>query len=956
MQTSFLRQVAALYYAEEANHLGRYAFVFPNKRAGIFFKKYLSEVATTTVFAPRVFSVNEFLGQYTDYRLEQRIPLLFRLFECYKARCGASDAKFDAFVSLGEALLTDFDEIMKYGVDADLLFSNVLEEKHIEAMFDYLTEEQKEVIKRFFSQLNKSKSYDRNFLGLWEQLAGIYHEFNALLEQERIGYEGLVYSKAIDCIEQQAQPLAFERVVFVGFNALNRIEERLFTHLKKEQLADFYWDVQLPYAVPLTGERNSLLNAFEVVRRNSLRYPSRYKMPEMPQVAKAAMELIPVPSNIGQVKCAHDVLQQLLLTDAEARKSPLRNVVVLPDEKLLLPMLSSLPEVDGVHYNVTMGYPLGVSVLHSFVTKLLETKIALHKPSMGVEEIETRHFLPVVQHHFMRLVVGETIDELLAEVGEKKLVTIVADNISDEILKSLYTFLVCDNVGVLTDLIDLLTAIQQKVEQVGMQIERACVVAYIDILAQLNRYIGVADGLSLEVLAYLLKQLINSEKIPFKGEPLDGVQVMGFLESRSLDFENVIMLSMNEGTLPKTQPSHSLIPYSLRKGYGLPTFEQHDAFASYYFYRLIARAKRLYFVYDNRVEESGEMSRFVHQLKYLFKMPMNEMTLAANVRLERRGGRLVVKKTPEIMQALAERELSASALKVYMHCPLRFYLEKVEGISYTELQLNDIAESTFGTIFHRAMELLYKPWEGREVTAADLAAIADTIPEVCAQAFRDECFGLGSTRKIVRGRDLLVVDVVQKYVRSVFEDDKKKGIFKVVGLEASVRCEVPLSDGRRVRFKGNIDRIVRVGDRLQVLDYKTGSDDNAFRSVDKLFEGDRGAIFQTLMYSMMLIKEDNPERMEGVAEIEPHICRVRKMRSDDASTAITLGVGSRRASVLYSDVSEEYEAAFVALLEGLFSNEGEFAQCDEKRGKKACKYCKFKAICGRNNGEFDSNF
>ncbi len=947
----FLGQIAQAFYVNERTQLSRYAFVFPNKRAGLFFKKQLSELVAEPIFAPQIFSINEFFLQYTDFKIEGKIPLLFRLYDVFRQWEGYES--FEHFLPWGEMLLSDFDDVQKYSVDAQQLFRNIADLKEIDEQFADFTTQQREQLRQFWEKLlplETAKEFGRGFVEKWRTIYPAYEAFNARLTAEKVGYEGLVFADALQRLRANVNGVQFEKVIFVGFNALNNQERALMNIFKTLGKADFYWDTQSEFFCGAT-------DADTFVKANARTFPSKYTL-EFETIQRESLDVIAVSSGVGQAKCVHDILDDLQTKYPENAADWLQNTaVVLPDEKLLMPTLCSIPENIGT-LNVTMGYPLALARVHVLAHNLLEMQMFSRERKDGVATFYYKHVLAVLSHDDVQRLSARTA-EFAKKINDERRFW-VEDRFfaDDEFLTSVFRKV--SSGDLLNYLIEILKQIY--VALAADEVERQCLVAYIALLNQLQSNVArAALQIEMETLASLVEQTVVFSHIPFKGEPLRGLQLMGFLETRSLDFENVIVTSMNEGVFPKSPSTSSVVPYALRKAFGLPTYEEHERIAAYYFYRLLSRAKRVYLLYDDRVndtQQTGEISRFVYQLKYLFApKDLREKSVVFDVNFAKNNKEIRVEKTDAIMAEIQRfatpfadggRSLSASALNSYIKCPLSFYLSKIVGIDEPDEMSENIEANVFGSIFHTAMEMLYK--NRKHIDKEAFVQIDAAVENAVNFAFSKEYLRRKETDEVEcpTGRNELVTNVIKKYVRNTLKFDKQIAEFEIVDCERKTQCSFPIFGGAKaVNLYGVIDRIHCKNGKYFVVDYKTGKDALEYKSCAQLFDREDKdqpkAVFQTLMYALMLSRGETHFAPD---ELVPNVYSIKEIAKHDFNPYLKEKGKKKEDNKLenYGEIADEYEQRFGELLEEIFNREVAFTQCSDA---KKCEYCNFKTICGR---------
>lgn len=956
----FLYQVASIFHKEYGAEVSRLAFVFPNRRTGLFFQKYLSEVSDKPIFSPTILTINDLFIQLSGKQSADRISMLFTLYDIY-IRQSSSTETFDEFLYWGEMLLNDFDDIDKYMANARMLFSNVTDLREIENDFEFLSDEQIAAIRTFWSSFypKNDTPNQQQFLAVWQVLYPLYEEFRETLTAEGKGYEGMIFREVVESLERGESPdLPYEKIVFVGLNALSVSEERFLAQLQKREITDFYWD----YVSEKVTDPDNKASYF--VSRNLKSFPSRYKLPKEEKV-ETEIEIIGIPSGIGQAKQVYSLLSDWCEESEMTSEDALRTAVILPDEHLLIPVLNAIPEQIR-RINVTMGYPLAGTP----VASLIEYILALQKNIRYVDRTPLFYFrdvLPVLNHRYILSTSPELISSLVKEITENNKIYISHTDLGKtpllEILFMPVTGVEAFSgylIRVLEELNRVMSALSAEEDEEATQrtndLEQEFIFHY---FATVNRMREVMRDTHVEMridtFFRLLKRVTDTITIPFHGEPLSGLQIMGVLETRALDFDRLIILSMNEGIFPKRVAANSFIPYNLRRGFGLPTYEHQDSVWAYHFYRLIERASHVSLLYDTRSggSQTGEVSRFVHQLHYHYEVPMRKKLLVYNVSSSKAPS-LVVPKGKEIMRRLdayrkrGDKAISASAVNTYLDCPLKFYFSVVEAIREEDEVSETIESNVFGSILHKVMEELYKPFQGKMVTVDLLKAIRKDKPLLTgaiARAFASEFFKTEVVRPL-SGQNFLIGEMIRKYVEKILERDGKLTPFTYIESERKINGFISLSDHSEIRLKGFIDRVDEVGDTIRIIDYKSGSGATTFNSVESLFnkeEKDRAkAVTQVFMYCWMYAHLSGNK---GKA-LRPGIYYVRSLFSDPFDPSIYHRVERGKSDKVddFSTYSEAFEDGLRGCLDEIFNPDIPFSQTPTG---KACSYCSFKGICGK---------
>ena len=975
----FLYQVASLFYSKYGAEVSRLAFVFPNRRTGLFFQKYLSEVSEKPLFSPTILTINDLFVQLSGKQTADRISMLFKLYDIYLSHSGSSET-FDEFLYWGEMLLNDFDDIDKYMADARMLFTNVTDLREIENDFSFLSPEQIAAIRTFWSSFypKGDTPNQEQFLAVWQILYALYTDLREALAAEGKGYEGMIFREVVEQMERnECCDLPYTKVVFVGLNALSVAEERFLSELQKREIADFYWD----YASPKVTDPDNKASYF--VERNLRRFPSQLIVESgelkvenengnsdakqlstfNSQLSTPKIEVIGIPSGIGQAKQVCSILNELCKEDEMSAEEALRTAVILPDEHLLIPVLNAIPEQIR-RINVTMGYPLAGTP----VASLMEYILALQKNIRYVDRRPVFYFrdvLPILNHRYISTTSPEVVSNLVKDISENNKIYISYDDLNQTPLLSILFTPVTEVemfsdylINVLQELNRVMTLQTGEEEEDATQrtndLEQEFIFHYFTTVNRMKEVMQEANvRMKIDTYFRLLKRVTDTITIPFHGEPLSGLQIMGVLETRALDFDRLIILSMNEGIFPLRKAANSFIPYNLRRGFGLPTYEHQDSVWAYHFYRLIYRASHVSLLYDTRSNglQTGEVSRFVHQLHYHYEEPIQNKLVVYNVSSSKTPA-LQVAKTEEVMNRLAAfrsggtRAISASAVNTYLDCPLKFYFSVVEGIREEEEVSETIESNVFGSILHKVMEELYQPFCGKMVTADLLKAIRKDTPMLTgavARAFAEIFFKTDIVRPLT-GQNFLIGEMIRKYVEKVLERDGKLTPFRYIESEKKIKRLFPLTDKSEIQLKGFIDRVDEVRDAVRIIDYKSGSGTTQFTSVEALFDKedtDRAkAVMQVFMYAWMYGSVQLP------TVIQPGIYYMRTLFSPSFDPGIYRRTDRFKTEQVldFANYHADFENGLRNCLDEIFGRETPFVQTPNG---KACVYCPFKDICGK---------
>ena len=958
---SFLHRIAQIYYSEHKESISNFTFIFPNRRAGLFFQRYISEIAAKPIFSPEILTINECFELASTWQTADRLSNLFLLYRIYIEQ-SESDETFDSFVFWGEMLLSDFEDVDKYRVDARQLFTNITELKQIDQLFNIFSEKQVEAIRQFWSNfvpVTEGKTQE-DFVATWKILLPIYEQFRAELIAENTATEGMICRDLADRLQAKIEIPEFEnkQFVFIGFNALNPCERTLMAELQKRNQADFYWDYD---AAEL---RNSDNQASRFYANNIHIFPSKYSTdPKVESLREKEIELIAVPSAVGQTKQVYSILDQLYPAKQakELSTSWINTAVVLPDESLLVPLLHSLPNQIG-KVNVTMGFPLKSTPVSGLIDHIFELqkrmRVSGNKISFYHQTVSN-----ILNHQYIAMLCTNEANSLTRQMAENNWIYIDADELKKNELLATIFIPQTNTHSFLTYLLQILRSLQNGWQQAtdedhNYQLECDFLYQYYITINRMSDIMidkPVDLEMSMDTLVRLTRQLTAGITIPFIGEPLDGLQIMGVLETRGLDFENLIITSFNEGVFPTKSSTNSFIPYNLRRGFELPTTEHQDAITAYNFYRLIHRAKRIYFLYDSRTEgmQTGEVSRFMHQLHYHYGVKVQKKTISFDIGFGNAQA-IQIEKSTAVMDKLLRFTLSeerspslaASSINTYIDCPLQFYLTKVEDVEQADEVLETVEASMFGTLFHKVMENLYLPYKGQLMQMDDFDTIIKNTLQIDIEinkAFAKEYFKKKNNAIVpLEGNNLLIASVLRKYILQVLKVDKKNAPFRYISSEERCNMEFPIQNGQlNVNLKGFIDRVEEKEGCLRILDYKTGTGKLEFKNLDEVFEHNKDNrpkfVLQTFLYGLFY-----KEKALG-RSITPGIYYIRDVFKDDFHTDL-FNKGLKEKVTDFDVYENEFKEHLTACLEEIFNPEIPFAQTENV---KVCQYCPYVGVCNR---------
>ncbi len=954
---TFLKQVAHDLYKKTKGDFTQTAVVFPNKRAGLFFNEYLTSETTSPLWSPAYLSISELFRHSSNLSVADPIKLVCDLYRIFKDVTGSKES-LDEFYFWGEMLISDFDDADKNMVDTDTLFSNLKDLNAMTDNYNFLEYGQKEAISQFFRNfaIDHVTELKHRFISLWDTLGEIYIRYKKLLAGQDIAYEGMLYRNVIN--ELDVSRLPYKRYVFVGFNVLNRVEHTLFSRLNEAGKAMFYWDYDKFYIEKHPHE------AGEFIRRNLRDFPSELPPSCYDNLSRPKdIRYIASPTENGQARFLPQWIRENL-TETEKETA-----VVLCDETLLQPVLHSLPE-NIRHTNITMGFPLSQTPAYSFAKTFVELHTEGYNPQSG--RFIFSYVTGMLKHPYMRLLSDKT-DPLLKELAElNRFYPLPSELSADETLRLVF-FPCTGNKELCERLSGLLKRIAVIHREQGESEKDAFGQLYREALFKTftltNRIHALMESGDLDVKPATFRRLFtrvtSASSIPFHGEPAIGMQVMGVLETRNLDFRHLILLSVNEGKLPQSGGDSSFIPYNLRKAFGMTTIDHKIAVYAYYFYRLLQRAEKVTLLYNTATDgmNRGEMSRFMLQ----FLIEWNHTIKQGQIETEQApmaSEPVAVSKTPEILNIMwhtfdvqhdSKAMLSPSALNTYLDCPLKFYYKYVAKLNAPDEISADIDPAKFGSIFHYAAEHIYKDLTVRQKTVSKemLEDLLDPKKEKRLQdyvnnGFKELFFHVkGDSTPEYNGIQTLNFEVILRYVKQLLRTDLNYAPFTFVNSEQKVREEISINTPTgniRTCIGGIIDRIDRKDNTLRIVDYKTGGHPGCPENVKALFVPDKkrsGYIFQTFLYASIMSKKASTAK-DGL-HVAPSLLYIHHAASDNYSPFIEIGKYRQKVRVEdFSVYEDEFRQHLQILLEEIFNINISFTQTEIEEN---CEFCDFKKIC-----------
>jgi len=936
----FLEKVAAFILLREEKDLLKTLLIFPNNRSGIFLKNHLRQMAKNDLWLPEMLSIDEFMLQLSGLNLLDPIAVSLKLYEVHKKIEGANARGLDDFLNWAPLMLNDFNDIDFNLVPAQSLFSELSDVKAIE---------------KWNLDGKPLTGLQAQYLKFFHSLFDYYQALHQLLLTDKTAYKGMAYRLAAENSRNQKQELPWRNFIFVGFNALTEAEKAVVKSLKEDYHLDYLIDADSFY---FDGHENQAHEA-GMFLRDALKIlkikPSWIENQLL--LSEKHIEIAQATKHMGQAKYAGKVLQEWF---SKHSYEPAKTAVVLLDESLLVPLLASVPlhsggaDDESLNYNVTMGYPLASSPFNDFVDRWLQLLINRQEDGKGRISLPTLSLL--FKNSLTDILLGKEGSQFLVELNsrnlfwEKEHILLDEDN-NEKVKDFLHTlFQKLDSPGIF---LVRFASFMQKLAALPIMADAGYVLLRYQLVAmtKIVKILGVMlkDQLqetSFGTLQKLLSQLIARQEISLKGEPLSGVQLMGLLETRNLDFENIIILGANEGLLPKTTFQDSFIPFDLRRAYQLPLPNNKTAIASYHFFRLLQRAKRVLMVYNSEVESlgGGEASRYILQIenellpknpkiildKRLVNVPLHKLVATKAIR---------VKKTASVLSRLneiAQKGFSPSALIAYINCPLQFYYKEVLHPTIPDRLETSIESNTFGSVVHGVLEAIYSQHLGKTIDPNGLISKLSQVDVLLKDQFTEH-YG---PHDLSYGKNLLMVSVAREYVTRFVKNEAfslKKNAFILLGLELKLHASLDVGD-KRVNIKGFIDRVdksIRNG-QIRIVDYKTGAIypfELKIKEWDTLISDKKySKALQVLIYQWLYLKNNKDTKAVAAGLIS--------LRSASGKfLQVTLPEISKQDMLAHI-----VEDLMVQLINDIFDVEKDFYQTDNLEN---CNYCDFKNLCTR---------
>jgi len=956
----FLERVAYELHTNHGDRMVSQRVVLPSRRAGLYLAKYLSRLSDRPRWSPVMLTVSELFQSLTELRPADTETLIFELYRVYRKRFG-EEMSFDDFWPWGEIIISDFNDIDLWLADADKLYSNILELKEIDAKFGGLTDEQNEIIRGFWKSFNPGSAESEarsRFRSVWQRLGPLFNDFKTAMREKGVAGDGMLCRDVAERAMAGTLKVPAGVVWHVtGLNALNSCERELFRYLRERGQARFYWDDD-HFFMDNTGHTASIS-----MRENISKFGNDLPKAEDRLTSKphGTWNIIDTPSDTAQARMVSKILQ----TGEVAIGADMTDTaVILADEKLLMPVLNSLPASVG-DINVTMGHPFRFTSLYSFLKQLLSL-IRSARISGGDRSFRSEDVITLLRHQYFRLLAGRDAGEVIGAIISGNMI-----RVTGEMLRSrLPLGILFDIPAGGSDLPRFLSAVMEAIEEatftseheneLTLSADREYLRMAVSSMTRIdNLIISYSLNLNIDTCIRLIDRILRRLVVPFSGEPLRGIQVMGVLETRALEFRNIIFLSLNEGTFPGQSFDNTYIPYNIRRAFGLPTLNEHESIYSYYFFRLLRKPDRGWFIYNSATHglSSGEMSRYLVRMSYTPLFHPNQQSTRISVG----RSRIMPERLPKSdehnrllldlysTEGKSGKYLSPSAINTWVTCRMKFYHRYVCGMPEEDILEKDIDQRRFGNILHETLNRLYAPFRNDpgataaiSSLASDRARVRDTIIEAALEEMK------WTLDTLMAGRGLIIVEVLERYIIDLLRYDAENEGLILLNLEDdfTVVRTVTGTAGRdrKIRTGGRADRVDSTAGVVRVVDYKTGAPKKEAVVPEDLFDEEKekrnDAFLQALIYSC-LIRDLHKDRL-----VIPAIYWVQQLSSADftpyAPVAGLNGPGTDRKS--WEEFMERFSEKLDETLGRIFSEDEEYRMTQFER---RCTWCPYRALCRR---------
>lgn len=926
---SFLQRVASHLYNQFGSDMSEVTIVFPGQRAGFFLRKELANISGKALWSPEILTIDTFVFSLAALHHADEIQLTFELFQICKTNNHDETLRFTDFLGWSSVLLSDFNDADMYLANPEQLFCNIVEAKKTG-----LWEPGKKSLTEF----------EQQYIAFYDKLLPWYTAFRDNLYAKNIAYPGMAYRHVAEHLDLLKEHYSQKTLIIAGFNAFTPAEERIATALKKADLADFLWDIDSYMLDNRQQEAGSFFRAW--FKKNPEKEPQW--ITEDLTTTEKTIHIISAGGDKGQAIVAGRIL---------GKENPvmhdINSAVILPDESLLIPFLHTLPE--NIHnVNITMGYPLSHTSAGSWLThynNLFSHNITSSRNNWH----RTRDVIPVIEHTWFKLLAGPGIEESLKHFNEH----IKYKSRFVEVETLIKVFDTLDDPALFFSppgsTIGLLERIMQQAKLLIARLgnnntfEQEVITEMYRIVVLTRSYLAESKiDSEPSALNFIIKRLLHQTKIPFSGEPLQGLQVMGVLETRNIDFENLIVLSVNEGIFPPGKKNLTFIPADLRYGFQLPGWNERDAVAAYHFYHLLQRAKNIWLVYntDTTLSLKGEKSRFVRQIE-------NELVNEANNNINivfhqynepapviKEEKLLSIQKDATVMngiRAKAKQGFSPSTLINYLHCPLKFYFETISGIRSVDEPEDTIDSRELGNVIHNTLEKLFAPYLNETLSAA----IINTMISKSNDYLNDEFEQIFGSRGLMAGKNMLIYEMAKYLIERFLKSEKetlKTNTISLISLEKKTvtTIEIDTENGKEeITIKGKADRIDIFNDTVRIIDYKTGKVDSSEVSIKALLESkEKEKAFQLLTYLWLFRKTKiiSDDAVAGIISMVKHDSMYVPLMAD------------KKVLLYDSECADTFEGILFGLLKEIFDTTKPFEPTDNEN---ICRYCNFQSVCSK---------
>lgn len=914
MNNTFLDKLSKHILAQYKENLQELIIVLPNKRAKVFLLDTLQNHTSQTIFAPQIISIEDLIQEISGIRTIDAIEILFEFYDVYTKITSLEETQpFTTFSNWAKTLLQDFNEIDRYLLEPTFVFSYL---KDIEAL------------KRWDLQPKDTTSLIDNNLHFWNKIPEYYTSLYAHLKNKKCGYQGLIYRESIALLNDYSNEINNKKLIFAGFNALNQAEEKIILHLISKEQASIYWDIDAYFISNPYHDAGLFIRRFKNQWKNYVTQPFEWITEDFQQ--EKNIQIIGTPKTIGQAKITGKIVEELISSDSNSTKT----AIILGDENLLIPILYAIPNSVNA-LNITMGYSGKNNPAQLLISKLFKLHTNAINRNATHYTLYYKEVLEILNHPLVEPYLQ--VDELIQTIHNNNFTFFSIETLlrlKDEKYpnqKNIFFDLIFSKwenepITILNKISNILLSIKSFLnnENEEEKISKTFVYSLYKVINQLINYCDKhANKINnIETLYDIYKQIIDLAEVSFEGEPLTGLQIMGILESRVLDFENVIITSVNEGKFPSGKSQNSFIPYDVKRELGLPTYKEKDAIYSYHFYHLLHRAKNIYLLYnsDNEGIDAGEKSRFLTQLE-IEKQPKHMLShkIYNAVLPEKAYTSVQVPKSNLLMERLqeiaTEKGFSPSSLTSYIRNPIQFYFQRVLRINEMDEVEENIAVNTLGTIIHEVLEVLYYPYLNKYLSIKDIEEMLLKIDSITLEKFKL----VYKEGEIKKGKNLLAFEVAKRNIYNFLQLEKSsleaRETVKIIALEEKI--ETLINDERLpypIKMAGNVDRIEIRGNVIRIIDYKTGKVDgnslkiNDFEALTSDIKNEK--IIQLLCYALMF---RNKTEFDSYP-IEAGIISFKNMKAGFMPFGLGKGRGVIPQTMITDEILEAFKTEIITLI------------------------------------------